>query len=359
MSKLGALLRAKGLKGTHSSGATRHYLDTGYPPLNEIISGGFEKGLPSGQLTMIAGPSACGKTMIATSLMISAQKQGGFAGMFDYETQYHEHLAIQQGLDVEDEDKYVYHKPKTFEEGICKAIETAKLIRESKAIDDDAPIVFIFDSIHAMTPKSKWDNLFGKKGAVEEGSKLSMHDNYALSKASSDWFPVIQREFDTYGVTGIFLNQVRVKTSPMGYTSYTFPGGDAVFYYCSNVIVLTAVTMKNADGSFKGKHITARTEKSRNTAPFQKVHYDFIIDKERETGNFDVIGSYLQFLKDNGAIKAAGPRIEWNGGKPFLSQVADELRAKKDGLEQLLALHRDLKAGRIAPAATSGESDEE
>jgi recombination protein RecA len=363
MSKLGRLLKAKGLEGTHASGTTRHYLDTGYPPLNEIISGDPERGIPSGQLTMIAGPSACGKTMIATSLMISAQKVGGFAGMFDYETQYHEHLAVQQGLDVADEDKYVYHKPKTFEEGIGKAIETAKLIREENVIDKDAPIVFVFDSIHAMTPKSKWDNLFEKKGLVEEGKKLSMHDNYALSKASSDWFPIIQREFDAYGVTGIFLNQVREKAvmiGPISTTKFTFPGGDAVFYYCSNVIVLTATNIVDkVTRVFGGKHITAKTEKSRNTAPYQKVAYDFLIDKENETGNFDVNGSYAQYLIEVGAIEMSGPRVKWKGSSPFKNKFIEEIRKDKDGLTELLALHRDLRAGKLARASDSGESDDE
>lgn len=363
MSKLTKLLKAKGLEGTHASGATRHYLDTGYPPLNEIISGDFTKGIPSGQLTMIAGPSACGKTMIATSLMISAQKVGGFAGMFDYETQYHEHLAVQQGLDVKDEDKYIYYKPKTFEEGIGKAIELAKLIREENIIDKDAPIVFVFDSIHAMTPKSKWDNLMNKGGTVEKGDKLSMHDNYALSKASSDWFPVIQREFDAYGVTGIFLNQVREKTVMVGPIStkvFTFPGGDAVFYYCSNVIVLTATNIVDkVTRVFGGKHITAKTEKSRNTAPFQKVYYDFLIDKENETGNFDVVGSYAEHLIKTGAIEMNGPRVKWKGANPFKKNFIEQLRLEEDGLEQLLQLHREFDIGTTATVSDSGDSDSE
>lgn len=356
-SKLGKLLKAKGLEGTHASGTSRHYLSTGYPPLNEIVSGDIDKGLPSGQIVMIAGPSACGKTMIATQLMISAQTHGGFAGFFDYETQYHEELAVKQGLDVEDGDKYVYYKPDTFEEGIATAIELGKLIRDNDIIGKDKPIVFVFDSIHAMTPKSKYDNLFGKGGAVAEGGKLSMHDNYALSKASSDWFPVIQREFDKYGITGIFLNQVRVKTSPMGFTSYTYPGGDAVFYYSSTVIVLTATNIVDPKLGFMGKHITAKTEKSRNTSPFQKVYYDFLIDKVEKSGHFDVIGSYAKHLKDVGAIEANGSRVHWEGGSPYLSQVIQELKSKGDGLGILKTLHRKFMAGSKPNASKETPSE--
>lgn len=347
MKKLSGLLKKAGLEGTHTSGAVRHYLDTGYPPLNQIISGDKDKGIPSGQLTMIAGPSASGKTMISTQLMISAQQQNGFAAFFDYETQYHHELALKQGLRgtgaEDDEEPFRYYKPKTFEEGISKAIELAKIIRENEIIESSAPIVFIFDSIHAMTPQSKYDSLFGKGGAIEKGGKLSMHDNYALSKASSDWFPAIQREFDRYGVTGVFLNQVRVKTVMVGPVSrevYTFPGGDAVYYYASNIIVLTATNIIDKETKkLGGKHITAKSEKSRNTAPYEKVYYDFLIDSVHKTGSFDVVGSYAKHLRDIGAIESNGSRVKWKGGSPYLSQVIDELKTSEDGLAQLKALH--------------------
>jgi RecA/RadA recombinase len=133
LGKLASLLKANKLAGTHSSTTSRHYLDTGYPPLNKIVSGDHKLGLPSGQVVMIAGPSACGKTMISTQMMISAQKQGGFAAFFDYETQYQLPLAVTQGLDI-DGEKFQYYKPTTFEEGIGDAIKLAKLIRENNVI---------------------------------------------------------------------------------------------------------------------------------------------------------------------------------------------------------------------------------
>ena len=346
LGKLARLLKNSKLAGTHSSGATRHYLDTGYPPLNKIVSGDHNKGLPSGQLVMIAGPSACGKTMISTQLMISAQKQGGFAAFFDYETQYQMALALVQGLDP-DAEKFQYYKPTTFEEGVSDAIKLAKLIRENDVIERDAPIVFVFDSLHAMTPQSKYDSLMGKKGAVESGTRTSMHDNYALAKALADWSATISREFDRYGVTAIFLNQVRTETDMYGNPHFKFPGGDTLYFYCSTVLVLTARDFYEGKGdekTLKNKDIKALTVKSRNARPMQNVHWHFSFD-DKGNGNFDVIGSYTDYLIDIGAIEMSGSWIKFNG-ETFQGRekVVDYFRDLENGVQAMKKLHDEYLA---------------
>lgn len=337
--KMAELLKTHKLGGVSPSVFTRHYLDTAYPPLNEVISGDLELGLPSGQLVMIAGPSACGKTMISTQMMISAQKQGGFAAFFDYETQYQIKLAKKQGLD-DDPEKFQYYLPETFEEGIRDAINLAQMIRDNDAIPKDAPIVFVFDSLYMMTPASKLASI---KEALAKGTKLSMHDNYALSAACSAWFPSISRDFNRLGVTAIFLNQVRRKLDMYGNEIYTFPGGDEPYYACSTVLVLTAKDVSEGVGLAKRlvkKEVTVLTKKSRNTMPMQKIRYDFVFKKDG-TGDFDVIGSYADHLQEKGIIPSAGPRVEWKGGKPFMKQVKEELYADPvKGLQALKDLHK-------------------
>lgn len=342
LSKMGELLKANKIQSYHGGTVERHYLNTGYPPLNKIISGDHNKGLPSGQLVMIAGPSACGKTMISTQLMISAQKYNGFAGFFDYEGQYQRELAVKQGLDIEDDMKFFYDKPDTFEEGIGKSIKLGRLIRENKLIPDDAPIVFVFDSIHAMTPESKYDNIMGKEGAINKEKRTSMHDNYALSKACSDWFRTISQQYDKLGITGVFINQVREEKDSYGNISYKFPGGDTHYFYCSTVLVLTAKDHTMGVGDDKilvKKDIKCLTEKSRNTMPKQNVHWDFRFNDDG-TGDFDVITSYTNYLLDIGAIKTKGAWIEFMGKTiQGRDKVINYFKEAEDGVEQLIAIH--------------------
>ena len=66
----------------------QYYLDTGYPPLNKIISGKYDGGIACGRITEMFGPSSSGKTAIAMKLMIEAQKAGGVAMFMDHERSF-------------------------------------------------------------------------------------------------------------------------------------------------------------------------------------------------------------------------------------------------------------------------------
>ena len=338
LEKLAAMLQAKNMGVDEAKAPSNYHLDTGFPPLNEALTGDPKVGFPSGQIVMIAGPSGCGKTAILCEMFISAQQVGGYAGLMDGETQFAHDLAKQRGLSQG--INWGYWKPQTFEEAASTAIATAKLIRENKMIPEEAPIVFGFDSIHSLTPQSKRDNMMkAKDGSIDKGEKLSMHDNYALSKFTSDWFPVIQREFDKYGVTGIFLNQVRVKMTPQGTPYYTYPGGDAPYYYASTVLVMRSTKIVDKDTKeFVRNEITCTVEKSRNTIPYGKVKWDYAKVGERSM-EFDVIGSYAKHLQSIGAIETSGSRVGWKDKSPYLSQVVAELREEPDAKEQLIAIH--------------------
>lgn len=345
LGKLAQLLKENKLTGVKpKSGGARHFLDMGYPPLNEVISGDMDKGLPSGQVVMVAGPSACGKTVLSMEMMKSAQRQGGFAAFFDHETQFQMELAVSQGLD-DDPEKFQYYQPDTFEESVTEAINLATLIRENNVIEPTAPIVFIFDSLVTMIPKSKWDSVAGVlKTGEEKKKRLSMHDNFALSAATNAWMPVIQKKFDQLGVTGIFLNQVRKQTDPHGNISFTFPGGDMPYFICSTVIVLTAKDHfigVGDDRKLIKKEVTALIQKSRNTVPHQRIKYDFVLADG--TGKFDVIGSYADFLGVK-AFDGAGMWVTYKGKKyQGIPNLKAALYDDPDALEELKRLHAAIR----------------
>jgi recombination protein RecA len=49
------------------------FLDTGFKPLNKILSGVFYGGIPRGRIIEMFGPSSSGKTALSTQLMIETQ----------------------------------------------------------------------------------------------------------------------------------------------------------------------------------------------------------------------------------------------------------------------------------------------
>ena len=133
-----------------------NFIDTGYPPLNKIMSGRYEGGLPYGRIVECYGVSSAGKTALATQWMVQAQKLGGIAIFIDWERSFDVELAKSFGLN--DERPYwIYSRPETWESGNIVAAKACSLIRESKLIDPEAPILVVFDSVASAVPQSMAD----------------------------------------------------------------------------------------------------------------------------------------------------------------------------------------------------------
>lgn len=181
--------------------AVSQFINTGFPPLNKIMSGRYDGGLPFGRMVEIFGESSCGKTALATQWMVEAQRMGGVAGFIDWERSFDVHLAEGFGLNTK-RPYWIYHKPKTWEEGNMIAGKAARLIRASKAIPEDAPILFAFDSIAAALPKSVAD---------KELDELSMNDTTALARVTSTTLKSMAHFCEETNATFLYLNQMRLK----------------------------------------------------------------------------------------------------------------------------------------------------
>src|SRR5690349_12963992 len=116
--------------GNDENQGVTNWIDTGYEPLNNIMSGDNSLGLPQGRLVEMYGPSSAGKTLLATTMMISAQRMGGVAGFFDHERSFAVKLAKQLGLN--DMKGWIYKQPKTWEESNTLMAKAAKAIRDNK-----------------------------------------------------------------------------------------------------------------------------------------------------------------------------------------------------------------------------------
>ncbi len=131
---------------------------------------------------------------------------------------------------------------------------------------------------------------------------------------------------------------------------YTFPGGDSLYFYCSTVLVLTARDFYEGKGDEKRlihKDIKALTRKSRNTRPMQNVHWDFVFD-DYGRGNFDVIGSYTNYLLDIGAIETKGAWIQFQGKSiQGREKVVEYFRNATNGVEELKQIHADFIKGNL------------
>ena len=305
------------------------WLDTGFKPLNKAISSRYDGGAPSARIIEIFGGESCGKTAIATQIMISAQKMGGIACFMDHERSFALPLAEKMGLET-DGGKWVFKTPDTFEKSMVYANTIGQTVREKSLIDESAPIVIVFDSLASMVPQQKLDK------AADE---MTMNDNTALARCTSSAFPALAMICEKHNMLAIFLNQIRDKIGVMYGDKTTSPGGNAPRFYASVRIKLTRQQITGSDKKQKiGQKVTAECVKNKVSAPFQNAQWDFLYMQDG-SGKFDVIGSSIDHCVEMGLLKTPSKGyIEWDGKKyrrnqlKMLCQKDKEQWARIEGL---------------------------
>jgi protein RecA len=290
-----------------------NFISTGFPPLNQIVCGKADGGLPQGRLIEMYGPSSSGKTALATMMMIQAQKAGGVAGFMDHERSFSVSLAKNMGLDTTF-PYWIYKIPETWEQSNTTMAKAAKAIRESKAIAPTAPILFVFDSIAAALPKSM---------AEKEMDEYTMNDTTALARVTSTTLKTMAAFSEKYNFTVLYLNQIRTKPGVVYGDPTTTPGGGAMEFYATTRIALGRKKImedRGGEKTFVGQEISMKTTKNKLTRPFQEISWRMMFNEDG-SGFFDVTGSMIEHLVDKGKLTSAGPRITWIDGKSYYKKA--------------------------------------
>lgn len=299
-----------GIIGENSGSAeVTDFIDTGFPPLNKIISGSYDNGIPQGRLIEMYGPSSAGKTAIATHLMVQAQKMGGVAGFMDHEKSFDVGMASSMGLRT-DFPFWIYKRPTTWEESNTMMAKAAQAIRQSKAIPDTAPVFFVFDSIASAMPKSQVE---------KEMTELNMNDTTALARVTSTTLKSMASFAADYNFTVLYLNQIRLKPGVSYGDPTTTPGGKAMEFFATTRIELSRrKIMQDTKGGkeFVGQEITMKTVKNKLTRPFQQITWNMMFNEDG-SGFFDVVGAMVDHACDTGKLTKAGAYIQWLDGKKY------------------------------------------
>ncbi len=327
------------LIGANDESATvKTWLDTGYPPFNYALSGKWDGGFPVGRIIELSGPASSGKTAVATKAMIAAQKMGGISGFMDHEHSYDQRLAELLGLDPS-AGRFIYKKPRTYEDSLSLAVKVAKHIRTNKLIKPDAPICFVFDSLASMVPQSALYD--AKTGAEKELDNRNMHDNTALARATSGSMPAFSLYCEELGICAIFLNQIRMKIGVMYGDPRTTPGGEAPKFYASQRIMLGGAKKiqkgKGEEAEVLGVSISAGVIKNKCSRPYLKADWRFMYQPDG-SGRFDVERSMIEFLESE-KILASGKTgsVVWNGKQIHKEHLARDIE-KRNALSELIAL---------------------
>lgn len=320
---------------TAADDLVRYWIDTGYPPLNLIISGDPEKGIPGGRIIEIHGESSSGKTWLTCQLMKAVQHQGGIAIFGDQERSLDTALCEMDGMSLAF-PQWMYFRKETWEEYCDTALGMCQRIRKDKLITDDKPIMVVFDSVASMVPQSM---LYDSKGNRREIKNLNMNDTTALPRAASSTMKILNSEFERLNVTFVLINQVREKPGVThGDPRYT-PGGKAFEFYPSVRLSMGRTMIKDkSTGETTGQEIGIKTKKNKCARPGQEVEALLVFPPEggavfdRETG-------LLRELINLKVLPWTGQMVEWVDGKKYYVKTLSQKLRDEGAFEELRKLY--------------------
>lgn len=133
------------------------WIDTGNYALNAIISGSLYGGYPSGRVTILTGPEACGKTLFVNKGIANAQKLGMYAAYFDTENALDESTATRLGADP----KKIKHCPVEVTEDCRNQI--VKFLNNIVEKNLQGKVIVVLDSIGNLITAQE-------KKKIEDGS---------------------------------------------------------------------------------------------------------------------------------------------------------------------------------------------
>jgi protein RecA len=332
-----------GAVGENDEGAEpTGYLDMGFAPLNKIISGSYTRGPAHGRIMEIYGPSASGKTLLATAAAAAAQRAGGIGGLIDWERTFSSEFARRIGLNTEF-PKFVYKRSETWEEGNTHALKVAETLRVKELIPKNAPIVMVLDSIAAAIPKSMLYDNNGNRRGIDE---YTMNDTTALARVSSTTLKAVNQLAADLNVIMIYLNQIRTKPGVMYGDPTTTPGGSAMeFYATTRIATGRKREMDKKTGEMLAAEIGITTKKNKLTRPFQSVSLRLSY-AEDGLASFDYASGMVDHMVEVGVLQKDGKMVVFEGKKMYASVLADLVN--KDGLMPQLTqmlLDHEAKAG--------------
>ena len=121
------------------------WINTGNYTLNYLISGSFNKGIPLGKVSILAGESGSGKSLISANVIKNAQDQGIFVILIDTENALDEEWL--RAFDVDTSEEKILKLNMAMIDDVAKTI--TEFIKGYKEIpEEDRPeILFVIDSL--------------------------------------------------------------------------------------------------------------------------------------------------------------------------------------------------------------------
>lgn len=262
MSIIDKMRKLKAVKDLKTTYVNRGFLSTGVAAANVLLSGSPVGGLPIGKITMIAGISSSGKSLLAQKSIYEAQKKGLTPVLIDSEEAYQAESFQKMGIDTK--NLLVIQ-----EKNINKIEKFLSDLMAGLSEDEMKNVYLVIDSWGLLMSQKSYDNA----ADLNKDSSINFQRTKALNALAR-----FLTGFE--GATILVLNHCYASLDQ--YSDDSIPGGSVIFYVSSSILMLTSKAKEKEDGDVTGALVRAKTKKSRFAV--EETKFQLLIS---HTGGFD------------------------------------------------------------------------
>ena len=308
------------------------WINTGNYALNYGISKRFDRGIPLGQVTMIAGESGAGKSLLSANIMRNAQSNGILVVAFDTENGLTEEWLSNTGVDPS-EDKFLRVQVGLIDnlaKTLSDFIKDYKDQMKEVDIENRTKILFVVDSLGALLSSAE----------IKQFQDGNMKGDMGIkAKALNSLIKNCLIDFAEFGIGMVCTNHTYSSQNIFA-PDDVISGGQGFTYGSSIVIAIKKGKLRGDENDKKnitGIRAMTRVIKSRYSKPFESVEIDIPYESgiDPYSGLVDLFEKKEVLVKDGKKLKytdADGKDIkEWRKdiGPPILDKIMSEWKEQE------------------------------
>jgi len=279
------------------------WISTGNYALNYLMTGDFNKGIPLGKVTVLAGESGSGKSYIAAGNIVkNAQDQGIFVILIDTENALDE--VWLQALKVDTSDKKLLKLSLSMVDDVARTVsDFMKLYKDQHADDKEgAPkVLFVIDSLGMLLTPTDVNQFEAGEMKGDLGRK---------PKALTALVRNCVNMFGSWNV-GLVATNHTYASQDMFNPDDKISGGQGFIYASSIVVAMKKLKLKEDEKGNKITDVTGiraacKVMKTRYAKPFESVQ----VKIPYETG-MDPYSGLVDLFEKKGILVQTGNRLKY------------------------------------------------
>lgn len=325
------------------------WLDTGNYALNRLISGDYNKGVPLGKVTMFAGESGSGKSLLAANVMRSAQQRDDkpFILLLDSEGAGDKQWYVNAGVNPD----LNFLRVPVFTVKDCTAVVSG-FIKDVVSENPDRCYLIVMDSLGMLETDSGQENFMKGLAKGDQGQLAKQ-----LKRFVKNCVYLIEQKN-----VGFLMTNHTYESQDMFNPDQKVSGGTGIIYASSIVIATRKGKLKevhqedeiNTSTGVHGIKVNAMVYKSRFNKPFEKVtvevpwnsgidRYSGLIEMFENDGLLVKVGNKLLYTDKN---KVEHKYFRKSLPSSLLDQIMDEnpYSITRDDLSQIKKREEELIA---------------